>query len=637
MAIQQNDFNKWKLYANALADRANTTNQNLVNMRYANAVDPETALGFAAGKWLSNYLDRRAANDAEERAKQLADSNFGADSVQANTGNEPAIPGMHSFDNGTNLAQGTLSGQARNDYFTNQPKNPFEGTSAGTTMIDSAFGNILGNANAAQSGLLGNGLGVNTSPASVMGNAANAANTVAATSAAVDPTKLLGSLGNTADVTETAANTANNAGNALGKATGILGGLGTLRRLADGNYNAGDLVRAASFFSNPGTDTSGTSGAQEPKTLDKDARGIASELIKLKAVYEEAEKQGNTEVMQKAAESAKTMRTIADRMGMDLSPYGADQTLGDAQLAFEVDTRKGMRNALRGNLSSEEYYDKMYDELRKQGVPRNQARATAAEYAGRYQAKRISGIEDALYEYGIDPTTNALNDYGTQMVLELQRENPDHANALSKMYGLPVSLHELWRTEQAQNNNALNSMKASELSDNRQYQMKLNLEKQKQAAKNAEIAEAYQLYKAQGYSDAEALALAKGLKLPNQGRSGGGGRNGTTAEEREANKRYTYLKDWVNDFEKQHKDDDNDDWKKDVDYVERKEELDKYSERPMDPHQYEDVIHEVTKMIMSNKYTADEIADGLRAYAPWFADDIIENTVNYYKSKGKLD
>ena len=355
MAIQQNDFNKWKLYANALADRANTTNQNLMNMRYANAVDPETALGFAAGKWLSNYLDRRAANDAEERAKQLADSNFGADSVQANTGNEPAIPGMHSFDNGANLAQGTLSGQARNDYFTNQPKNPFEGTSAGTTMIDSAFGNILGNANAAQAGLLGNGLGVNTSPASVMGNAANAANTVAATGAVVDPTKLLGSLGNTADVTETAANTANNAGNALGKATGILGGLGSLRRLADGNVNVGDLVRAASFFSNPGTDTSGTSGAQEPETLDKDARGIASELIKLKAVYEEAEKQGNTEVMQKAAESAKTMRTIADRMGMDLSPYGADQTLGDAQLAFEVDTRKGMRNALRGNLSSEEY------------------------------------------------------------------------------------------------------------------------------------------------------------------------------------------------------------------------------------------------------------------------------------------
>ena len=59
---------------NQLADRENTTKnpqfQNIQNMLYAGRMDPETALGYTIGRFLSSRYNRWAENQAEEKAKE---------------------------------------------------------------------------------------------------------------------------------------------------------------------------------------------------------------------------------------------------------------------------------------------------------------------------------------------------------------------------------------------------------------------------------------------------------------------------------------------------------------------------------------------------------------------------------------
>lgn len=91
-------------------------------------------------------------------------------------------------------------------------------------------------------------------------------------------------------------------------------------------------------------------------------------------------------------------------------------------------------------------------------------------------------------------------------------------------------------------------------------------------------------------------------------------------------KRYNMLKDWVKDYEEQHKGDSDDSWKNDPEYVARRVELDNYTEPQYNPSDYYDLVRMGSRAKYSGKYTADEIKNLIRSYAT--NSDDAEDAIN---------
>ena len=109
--------------------------------------------------------------------------------------------------------------------------------------------------------------------------------------------------------------------------------------------------------------------------------------------------------------------------------------------------------------------------------------------------------------------------------------------------------------------------------------------------------------------------------------NGGSGRGSSGDKQR-----YQELKDWVNNFEKAHKDDSDDTWKSDPDYVARKVELDKFTEPQYDPNNASDLYRFASRAIMSGKYTNQEIINALNS----MNDDMAPSIIGDLQSEGYL-
>ena len=109
--------------------------------------------------------------------------------------------------------------------------------------------------------------------------------------------------------------------------------------------------------------------------------------------------------------------------------------------------------------------------------------------------------------------------------------------------------------------------------------------------------------------------------------NGGSGRGSSGDKQR-----YQELKDWVNNFEKAHKDDSDDTWKSDPDYVARKVELDKFTEPQYDPNNASDLYRFASRAIMSGKYTNQEIINALNS----MNDDMAPSIIGNLQSEGYL-
>lgn len=107
---------------------------------------------------------------------------------------------------------------------------------------------------------------------------------------------------------------------------------------------------------------------------------------------------------------------------------------------------------------------------------------------------------------------------------------------------------------------------------------------------------------------------------------GGGGSSSGGSSGGGDSKRYNMLKDWVKDYEEQHKGDSDDSWKNDPEYVARRVELDNYTEPQYNPSDYYDLVRMGSRAKYSGKYTADEIKNLIRSYAT--NSDDAEDAIN---------
>ena len=630
------------LWQNQLADRANTTKnpqfQNIQNMIYAGSMDPETALGYTLGRFLSSRYDRWMKNKADDEYETLQKD------IKNNTLTTP---------DGNVLDRNLMYG----NQFNNPDINPAiqGGTSAGTTAIDSSMANAAGIG--ASNQLLGNGLGNSTAQGTAQ-QMADTAQTPAATT--------------TNDVTN-------------GLLTGLEGAK-SMVNLGQGKADLGDflnLSKMLTFFDPAATGENGTAASEESTEqknaapnagedlsflgrgvdirdltgtameglqtesalLDQQGRDFAAALIQAKQAYDIGKSQNNQQVMQTAAETANRIRNVAGQLGIDLTPYDSGRTLAQAQDAFMVDTNKGIQNILHNDMTSDEYYEKLFSDLRHNGMSREQAQRIAAREAGQYQAQRLTRLNDALVQYGVDPLNHTINDYGVMILMRAQQEDPNAASGLARMYGVPADLASEIIQMNLANNNAANSLNNAMTLNGQKFElgkeqakleadMKDAEEQRKQQAEDAQKMAIVSRLEQAGVDRNTAIQIVYGGRPWGNVTGGSRGKNGTDV-------RYNQLKDYLTRYESLHKDDLDDSWKNDPDYRARLEEFNSYTQPEevpalQHPNNYNEAMSWVTSLIeanakrQGNRMSKEQIHGVIRNNVdPGIADAVIADSDSY--------
>lgn len=630
------------LWQNQLADRANTTKnpqfQNIQNMIYAGSMDPETALGYTLGRFLSSRYDRWMKNKADDEYETLQKD------IKNNTLTTP---------DGNVLDRNLMYG----NQFNNPAINPAiqGGTSAGTTAIDSSMANAAGIG--ASNQLLGNGLGNSTAQGTAQ-QMADTAQTPAATT--------------TNDVTN-------------GLLTGLEGAK-SMVNLGQGKADLGDflnLSKMLTFFDPAATGENGTAASEESTEqknaapnagedlsflgrgvdirdltgtameglqtesalLDQQGRDFAAALIQAKQAYDIGKSQNNQQVMQTAAETANRIRNVAGQLGIDLTPYDSGRTLAQAQDAFMVDTNKGIQNILHNDMTSDEYYEKLFSDLRHNGMSREQAQRIAAREAGQYQAQRLTRLNDALVQYGVDPLNHTINDYGVMILMRAQQEDPNAASGLARMYGVPADLASEIIQMNLANNNAANSLNNAMTLNGQKFElgkeqakleadMKDAEEQRKQQAEDAQKMAIVSRLEQAGVDRNTAIQIVYGGRPWGNVTGGSRGKNGTDV-------RYNQLKDYLTRYESLHKDDLDDSWKNDPDYRARLEEFNSYTQPEevpalQHPNNYNEAMSWVTSLIeanakrQGNRMSKEQIHGVIRNNVdPGIADAVIADSDSY--------
>lgn len=224
---------------------------------------------------------------------------------------------------------------------------------------------------------------------------------------------------------------------------------------------------------------------------------VHSEIIAAKFNYDNATNENERLLAQLQAKKA---RELANQYGLDMSSYGADTTAERSLLASLNESPKfNMQDAssvyTANPVSTQEYWQDIYERVLKSGVGETAAREIATQKAAAYQSRKINDLSSQFIQYGINPD-GSVGDLGMGILAQLRNENPDAYTQLLSAYGMPKDVFAFNQQIQRDNNNAQNQLIAmnnqgrinSEL-QNQQYEETANL----QALQARQQAELYQI------------------------------------------------------------------------------------------------------------------------------------------------
>lgn len=185
--------------------------------------------------------------------------------------------------------------------------------------------------------------------------------------------------------------------------------------------------------------------AQNLKPLSLQERALASQIAQQKIAFDQAKAAGNQAGMDAAHDTAQGIRDYANQYNIDLSRFGADNA-GAAQMQgyLAADYANGIGNALMARTSDDEWND-TYQKLKANGYRDSVARSIASQRAGAYQSKRIQALGTAFTQYGINPGTGEMNDYGAGILSQMYYEDPNAAGMFMSMYATPI---QKWTVDQ---------------------------------------------------------------------------------------------------------------------------------------------------------------------------------------------
>lgn len=342
-------------------------------------MDPQTMLGYKIGQYIGNYLDR-----GQERAATHALDPSNYDALAAKNGGVS-----------TNLMDGLT---------------PETGAQASNLLA----------------GLGTQGAAPVTAAASTMAATAatpSAWEQMAAKNGDVSGGGLLGGIsgGASGDAAKTAAGGAGN------DVLGSIGGIGSAARLANGNGNISDVASLAKlfgFFDPAATPTA---------TVKADAAPQPQQVVQ-EAQPQEGQQQEN---VQSAVQQA-TQAQQPDSSGLLAKSIANGELLPTPDLVanHNQNVLQAVKQAVNPDVSSEEYYNQVYNTLRDKGYGYDVCNRVAAQKAQAYQAQRISDLSSQFTSSGLNPN-GAVNNSGAQILVKLAQESPQSYEILSRMYATP--------------------------------------------------------------------------------------------------------------------------------------------------------------------------------------------------------
>lgn len=173
--------------------------------------------------------------------------------------------------------------------------------------------------------------------------------------------------------------------------------------------------------------------------LDQLPRELLSQIVRAKGLYQQAEQAGNAEAMAQAHNAANYAREQLYNMGVNPEEYGANGDLETAQKMLAYNDQAAMQDILSGTYSyaSGDYYDRVYDYLRSQGVRDKYAAAEAEKQASAYQESRMKALDNAFNMYGHNGTT--INPTGVQLLRMMADEDAGIAEYYTKSFAGPIN------------------------------------------------------------------------------------------------------------------------------------------------------------------------------------------------------
>lgn len=165
---------------------------------------------------------------------------------------------------------------------------------------------------------------------------------------------------------------------------------------------------------------------------------VHSEIIAAKFNYDNATNENERLLAQLQAKKA---RELANQYGLDMSSYGADTTAERSLLASLNESPKfNMQDAssvyTANPVSTQEYWQQLYEEARARGVGRTAAERYATQKSAAYQSRKMSDLSDQFISYGTNPD-GSVNNLGMSMLAQLRLEDPDAFTQLLSAYGMP--------------------------------------------------------------------------------------------------------------------------------------------------------------------------------------------------------
>lgn len=188
---------------------------------------------------------------------------------------------------------------------------------------------------------------------------------------------------------------------------------------------------------------------------------IKGDIVRAKYAYENAMTDNDRMYAQLQAQNA---RNLAAQYGLDVSAYGADVPAERAMLAAMNETPQfNADNATSqyasNPMSTQEYWQQLYEEARARGAGRTAAERYATQKAAAYQTGRINDLSAQFVQYGVNPD-GSVGNLGMSILSQLRTEDPDAYTQLLSAYGMPRDVFATSQQIRRDNNTAQNQMAA---------------------------------------------------------------------------------------------------------------------------------------------------------------------------------
>ena len=137
---------------------------------------------------------------------------------------------------------------------------------------------------------------------------------------------------------------------------------------------------------------------------------------------------------QQSSKLAENIRAQMGAAGVDMSQYGSDVSLADANQRYATQQTQAIMQAMNGqySLSADQFYEQEFLKGIMNGLSARRARRLAGHRAREYQADRVAYLDGLYNSYGRDELVT--NELGNQIIGWMSQENPSLANYYAKIY-----------------------------------------------------------------------------------------------------------------------------------------------------------------------------------------------------------